>query len=114
MARLLACETCPVYFNKEDAHTSLARRSAPEKQCASENPRFTWPCHRPGELGGELRAARGELTAQTQPAPWFTTKHPGLRGETLRSTRGQQVVVLRNTGLKRGTRLDVRHGDAID
>ena len=112
MARLLACETCPVYINKEGAHTSLARRSAPEKQCASADSRFIWPCHRPGELGGELRAACGELTAQTRPAPWFATKHPGLRGETLRSTRGQQVVVLRNTGLKRGTRLGGRgrHG----
>ena len=40
MARLLACETCPVYINKEGAHTSLARRSAPEKQCASADSRF--------------------------------------------------------------------------
>jgi hypothetical protein len=82
------------------------------KRCASAGPRFTWPCHRPGELCGEPRAACDSLTAQTRPAPIFAAKHPGPRGETLRSTRGQRVVVLKNTGRKHGTRLGGRgrHG----
>ena len=105
-------ETCPVNTDKGRAYTSLARHSALVKRCASAGPRFTWPCHRPGELGGEPRAARDSLTAQTRPAPWFATRHPGSRGDTLRSTRGQQVAVLKNTGRKHGTRLGGRgrHG----
>jgi hypothetical protein len=100
-----------VNTDKGRAYTSLARHSALVKRCASAGPRFTWPCHRPGELGGEPRAARDSLTAQTRPAPIFAAKHPGPRGETLRSTRGQQVVVLKNTGRKHGTRLGGRGRD---
>jgi hypothetical protein len=105
-------ETCPVNTDKGRAYTSLARHSALVKRCASAGPRFTWPCHRPGELCGEPRAACDSLTAQTRPAPIFAAKHPGPRGETLRSTRGQRVVVLKNTGRKHGTRLGGRgrHG----
>ena len=104
-------ETCPVYIDKGRADTSLARHCALVKRCASAGPRFTWPCHRPGELCGEPRAACDSLTAQTRPAPIFAAKHPGPRGETLRSTRGQRVVVLKNTGRKHGTRLGGRGRD---
>ena len=38
----------------------------------------------------------------------FEAKHPGHRMETLLSTRGKEVVVLKNTGGKRGTRLGGR------
>ena len=105
-------DMCPVDTDKGRTHTSFARRSPSDTQCASAGPRSTRPCHRPGELCGEPRAACDSLTAQTRPAPIFAAKHPGPRGETLRSTRGQRVVVLKNTGRKHGTRLGGRgrHG----
>ena len=74
-------DMCPVDTDKGRTHTSFARRSPSDTQCASAGPRSTRPCHRPGELGGELRAARDSLTAQTRPAPW-------VRGQTPRSPHG--------------------------
>ena len=50
----------------------------------------------------------GSLTRIRDTHLWFAAKHPGPRSETLRSTRGQSVEVLKNTGGKRGTRLGSR------
>ena len=63
-------DMCPVDTDKGRTHTSFARRSPSDTQCASAGPRSTRPCHRPGELGGELRAAQHSLTARTRLAPW--------------------------------------------
>ena len=73
------CDTCPIMIDNARAYTSLARRSPPDKRCASAGPRSTWPCDRPGELCGEPRAAAGSLTRIRDKHLGFAAKHPGPR-----------------------------------
>ena len=69
-------DMCPVDTDKGRTHTSFARRSPSDTQCASAGPRSTRPCHRPGELCGEPRAACDSLTLRRR------HQHPYSRPNT--------------------------------
>jgi hypothetical protein len=109
MARLLARETCARWTPIRGARTHLSRgavhpiRSAHRQVPGPHGPvtDLVSSAVNCGPLATRLLRRRDQHLG-------FEAKHPGHRMETLLSTRGKEVVVLKNTGGKRGTRLGGR------